>query len=349
MKTGAAALKLGVFVALASLVTGVLALAISNLRFIEAHHYKALFTDAAGLLPKDDVRVAGVQVGQVEDIKLSGKEDSSGRKLAEVTFSVNKEGIFRQGLPSSVLVQLRYRNLMGQRYVALSQGPGTANDYLRPGATIPPEKTQPALDLTVLFNGFRPLFRALQPEDVNTLALQIVQTLQGESGTVNSLLANVASLTNGLADKDEVIGSVIDNLNDVLGTIDRRSTQVDRLIVQLQGFISGVSGDRQAILDSLSSLNQLAGVTSNLLEDTRPSLKTDIAELSKLADTLADNQSTLDGALKRTPVRLNKLVRASSYGSWFNMYLCSLDARIAMPGGPVMQTPRIQNENARCK
>lgn len=348
MKTSTAAIKLGVFVALASLVTGFLAIAISNIRFTDTNHYKAIFTDVTGLMPKDDVRVAGVQIGQVEKIRLVS-DKASGGKRAEVSFSVNKDGIFRQGVPTSVLVQLRFRNLMGQRYVALSQGPGDANSYLRSGGTIPATQTQPALDLTVLFNGFRPLFRALQPEDVNTLAMQIVQTLQGEGGTINSLLSHVASLTNTLADRDEVIGSVIDNLNDVLGTIDSRSTQVDRLIVQLQSFVSGVSGDRQAIFDSLASINQLAGVTEGLLKDIRPSLKTDIAELSKVADTLADNRPVLDAGLKRTPDRLNKLVRISSYGSWFNMYLCSLDARIAMPGGPVMQTPRIQNENARCK
>lgn len=343
MRTTTAAIKLAVFVAFASLITGMLAIAISNVRYTEANHYKAIFTDVAGLLPKDDVRVAGVQVGQVEKIKLYNGNQ------AEVTFSVNRQGIFAEGLPKSVLVQLRYRNLMGQRYVALSQGPGMANDYLHAGATIPVTQTQPALDLTVLFNGFRPLFQALQPSDVNQLTGEIIQVLQGEGGTVNSLLTHVASLTNTLADRDEVIGRVIDNLNDVLGTIDQRSQQVDQLIVRLQSLTTGVSGDRQAIFDSLAAINDLEGTTAGLLADIRPSLKGDIADLGNVAKTLADNGSYLDAGLKRTPVKLNKLVRAASYGSWFNFYMCSLDARISMPGGPVVQTPRIQNENARCK
>jgi phospholipid/cholesterol/gamma-HCH transport system substrate-binding protein len=210
-------------------------------------------------------------------------------------------------------------------------------------------QTQPALDLTVLFNGFRPLFRALEPKDVNKLALQIVQTLQGEGGTVNSLLAHVASLTNTLADRDQVIGRVIDNLNQVLGTLDQRSTQVSQLIAQLQSFVSGVAGDRKAIFDSLGSINQLTGATSDLLKQARPSLKTDIGQLGELAKTLGDNGNTLDTALRRTPDRLNALNRASSYGSWFNFYLCAFDARIALPGGPAVQTPTVVNENARCK
>jgi phospholipid/cholesterol/gamma-HCH transport system substrate-binding protein len=342
-RTFSATVKLLTFVVVTSLATTVLAITISNSRFADTRGYSAIFTDVAGLLKGDDVRVAGVRVGQVEDISLyQGKQ-------ARVTFSLDKTGIFAAGLPRSVLLQVRYRNLMGQRYVGLSEGPGAAGDFLPPGGTIPVTQTQPALDLTVLFNGFRPLFRALQPEDVNKLAFQIVQTLQGEGGTVTSLLAHVASLTNTLADRDQIIGRVIVNLNQVLGTVDQRSTQVSQLIAELQGFVSGVSGDRKAIFDSLGSINQLTGVTSGLLNEARPSLKTDIAQLNDLAKTLGDNGKTLDTTIKQIPPRLNALSRASAYGSWFNFYLCGFDARIALPGGPAMETQRIWNENARCQ
>jgi phospholipid/cholesterol/gamma-HCH transport system substrate-binding protein len=342
-KTFSATIKLLTFVIVTSLATTILGITIANSRFADTRSYNAVFTDVAGLLKGDDVRVAGVRVGEVQDISLyQGKQ-------ARVTFSVEKAGIFSAGLPKSVLMQIRYRNLMGQRYVALSEGPGAANDYLPVNGTIPVAQTQPALDLTVLFNGFRPLFRALQPQDVNKLAFQIVQTLQGEGGTVTSLLAHVASLTNTLADRDQIIGRVIVNLNQVLGTVDQRSAQVSQLIADLQSLVSGVSGDRQAIFDSLSSINQLTGVTSDLLTEARPSLKTDIAQLNDLADTLGDNRKTVDKALREIPPRLNGLARASSYGSWFNFYLCGFDARIALPGGPAVQTPRLQNENARCQ
>ncbi|MFC6879898.1 MULTISPECIES: MCE family protein [Actinomadura] len=343
MRTTSAAVKLAIFVAITSVTTGILAMTISNLRFQDTRSYKAVFTDVAGLLDNDDVRVAGVRVGQVEHIELY-KGDK-----AEVTFKLNKDGVFAAGLPKSTQVQVRYRNLMGQRYLALDEGPGSANDYLRPGGVIPVSQTRPALDLTVLFNGFRPLFRALEPDDVNKLAFQIVQTLQGEGGTVNSLLAHVASLTNTLADRDQVIGRVIDNLNNVLGTIDQRHDEVNRLITDLRGFVSGVSDDRQAIFNSVEAINGLEGTTADLLRDARPDLKSDIAGLKQLTGTLNDNRAVLDKGLKRTPDRLEKLVNISSYGSWFNMYICGLDARVRLPGGPVYQTPAIVNENARCK
>jgi virulence factor Mce-like protein len=341
--TTGAAVKLLIFVVVTTLATGTLAVTIANTRFGGSRTYHAIFTDAAGVLSGDDVRVAGVRVGEVKKISLYQGH------LAEVTFTVAKDGPFSAGMPRSTLAQIRYRNLIGQRYVSLAEGPGTQGDLLPPGGTIPVTQTQPALDLTTLFNGFRPLFRVLEPADVNRLAFQIVQTLQGEGGTVNSLLAHVASLTNTIADRDKIIGDVIDNLNQVLGTIDERRAQLGQLIGQLQSFVTGVAGDRQAIFDSLSEINDLTGVTSDLLLEARPSLKNDIAGLNKLAGTLADNGGAVDTALRRTPDRLNRLARASSYGSWFNFYLCSFDARIVLPGGPAFQTPTVVNDNERCK
>jgi phospholipid/cholesterol/gamma-HCH transport system substrate-binding protein len=343
VRTTSAAIKLGIFVVLTALATGVLAMTISNARFGPSREYKAIFTDATGLLDNDDVRVAGVRVGQVKSVKLYHGNQ------AQVTFSIQKSGVFEAGLPASTQAQIRYRNLMGQRYLSLSDGAGPANSYLRTGGTIPVAQTQPALDLTALFNGFHPLFQALEPKDVNTLATQIIQVLQGEGGTVNSLLSHVASLTNTLADRDQVIGDVIDNLNTVLGTIDDRHQQVEQLITDLRGFVSGVSGDRQAIFDSVSAINQLTGTTAGLLKQSRPGIKSDIAGLKQLTGTLNANSGQVNSALEGSPRTLQKLVSISQYGSWFNMYICGLDARVRLPGGPVYQTPAIVNENARCK
>jgi phospholipid/cholesterol/gamma-HCH transport system substrate-binding protein len=342
-RTVSAGLKLAVFVAVTSLVTGILAVALSNSRFGDTRSYNAIFTDVAGLNTNDEVRVAGVRVGQVESIKLYQG------KLAKVSFSVEKSGPFASGIPASTLAQVRYRNLIGQRYLSLSEGPGESGQMLHKGGIIPVTQTQPALDLTVLFNGFRPLFRALNPEDVNKLSLEIVQVLQGEGGTINSLLSHVSGLTNTLADRDEIIGRVITNLSEVLGTVSDRTDQTNTLIKQLDGFVSGVSGDRKAIFDSLSSLNELTGVTADLLKDGRPSIKTDIAGLNELMGTFADNSKVLDKTFVSMRDRLEKLGRTASYGSWFNYYLCSLDARIVLPGAPAYFTPKVVNDNARCK
>ncbi|MDX6738282.1 MCE family protein [Actinocorallia sp. A-T 12471] len=345
-RTATAGVKLLVFVAVASVLTGMLGVAIANRSFGPTTEYRAVFKDATSLLEGDEVRVSGVRVGQVTGVKLLSREDE---QFAEVSFSVEETGPFVDGLPASTKAQIRYRNLIGTRYLALSEGAGTPGQMLKAGGSLPVEQTTPALDLTVLFNGFRPLFNALQPGDVNQLSMEIIKVLQGEGGTINSLLSHVASLTNTLADRDEVIGRVITNLSEVLTTVADRTDQTSRLIKELNGFVSGVAGDRVAIFDALDSLNTLSDVTADLLVDARPSLKTDIDGLNELTRTLADNGKVIDKNLGDTRDRLEKLGRTSAYGSWFNYYLCSMDARIVLPGAPAYYTPKLVNDNARCK
>ncbi|MEH0985754.1 MCE family protein [Micromonospora sp. CPCC 205556] len=299
--------------------------------------YRARFTDVTGLLPGDDVRVAGVKVGRVRDIRVV--DDT----VAEVTLTVTDD----VPVATSVRAKIRYRNLVGQRYVALSEGPGEGRP-LRPDGLIPLAQTTPALDLTVLFNGFRPLFTALDPDDVNKLAYEIIQVLQGEGGTVANLLRRTASLTNTLADRDAVVGRVITNLNGVLATLAERDRNLDQSISQLQEFVSGLSADRKAIGESLVSIGELTTATAGLLDEVRPPLAADVRALDDLAGTLDRNAAVIDGTLGRLPERYEALTRTASHGSWFNFYLCDFDGNVAVSGRAPLDLPTFSAPAARC-
>ena len=326
MKTTSALIKLVIFTVVTVLVTGLLATTIGNFRFGGTTEYRAIFTDVTGLLKGDDIRIAGVRVGSVEKVEVHD------RTLAQVTISVDKE----RRLSRSTKAAVRYRNLVGQRYIALIEGAGS-DTPLKAGATIPLDQTTPALDLTVLFNGFKPLFTALSPRDINEFSFEIIQTLQGEGSSINSLLAHTASLTSTLADRDAVIGRTLDNLNSVLGTVDRRDQKLSELILQLQRFISGLSEDREAIGASLTNISGLADATAGLVEEARPGLKTDIRELGEVAGTLDDNKKVVNEFLDRFPGKLNTITRTATYGSWFNFYLCEFSVKGS--GAPPQQQP----------
>lgn len=313
-RTAAAAVKFALFAVVTLSLTAVLASTIGTFSFGSAAHYQAVFTDVTGLQVGDSVRIAGVRVGQVDKIRLL----SSG--LAEIGLALSPA----RPLPRSTQAVIRWRNLVGQRYVALSQGPGS-DSPLPPGGVIPVSQTTPALDLTVLFNGFKPLFAALSPHDVNQLAGEIIRTLQGEGGSINTLLAHTASLTSTLADRDAVIGATIANLNSVLATVDARDQALSTLIVEMQRFVTGLAGDRQAIGDSLDSISALATSTAGLLTASRPSLAADIGQLGTLSSTLAEHKTQLDQWLRQLPDKLTTITRTATYGSWFNFYLCDFN------------------------
>lgn len=339
MKTTASLVKLVVFIVVTVLATGVLAATIGNIRLGGTTTYHALFSDATGLLPGDDVRIAGVRVGEVDGIAVAKRPQ---RALARVTFTVDSD----RSLPASAIAQIRYRNLVGQRYVALSEGAGSGRP-LPEGGTLPLRQTRSALDLTVLFNGFKPLFAALNPEDVNSFAMEIIKTLQGEAGNVNSLLSSTASLTSTLADRDAVIGRTIDNLTEVLQTVDARDDQLSTLLVELQRFVSGLAQDREAIGASLTNIAGLAEQTAGLVRDVRPSLRKDIRELDKVTKTLDDHEEVVAGTLQRLPDKLNTITRTATYGSWFNFYLCDFTGRVIL-SNTVTYTPNYNSDAARC-
>ncbi|WP_030526810.1 MCE family protein [Phycicoccus jejuensis] len=342
MRTGPSLVKLLAFVVVTVLATGVLAATIANVLPGDKATYRALFTDVTGLSSGQDVRIAGVRVGTVRDIRVA-----TDRVSAEVTFEVLRSSTLTQGTAATI----KYRNLVGERYVALTQEPGDATP-LPEGGTIPLARTHPALDLTVLFNGFKPLFAALSPQDVNELSAQIISVLQGEGGDINSLLGQTASLTKALADRDAVIGRTIDNLNTVLGRVESNDTAFADLLRQLQRFVSGLAEDRTAIGDSLTNINALTGDTASLLQAARPDLRSDIANLGDLASTLNEpaNTKEFERFIGQAPTKISTITRTATYGSWFNFYLCRFDVQnLLLPTGKTPGGLGYDVAAARCR
>lgn len=325
-----ALLKLCVFFGVTGGATLLLMMILSQGLFQSTESYKARFADVTGVAEGDDVRIGGVRVGEVEKVEIvDGSE-------ALVTFGVDSD----VELTQNTNAQLRFRNLIGQRYMALYQGAEGGTGVLEPGSTIPQERTEEALDLNVLLNGFKPVFQALSPEDTNQLAFEIVQTLQGEAGTVQSLLARTASLTRTLADRDQLIGDVIVNLSDVLDTIGSRDQQLTSTIDNLQALVTGLKDDRNAILGSLDSISLLTEETSGLLSEGRDDLAADVRELNRVTGNLAEgrneqlggrrNLDIFEQSLRIVPIKMEKLGNLASTGSLFNFYVCELEVDVAL-------------------
>jgi phospholipid/cholesterol/gamma-HCH transport system substrate-binding protein len=330
--------KLLIFIVVTTLATSVLVATIGNLSFTGEREYQAEFVDATGVVKGDDVRIAGVKVGTVDDIEVVD------RNRALVTFTV-EEGT---ELNESTHAAIRYRNLVGQRYLSLTQEVGDA-EALDEGDKIPVERTSPALDLTVLFNGFKPLFQALSPDDINKLSYEIVQVFQGEGGTLENLLGHTASITQTLADRDQVIGDLIDNLDYVLDHVADRDDQLSNLITSFRTLVSGLKDDRQAILTSLDGISDLSVQTADLVKGIRPSFVEDVKQLRRFAGNVDRNKAELDRALQVLPIKLEKVGRTAIYGSWFNFYLCSFKAHVTLPGNiKTVDIPQYSTGAKRC-
>src|ERR1700720_1969210 len=199
-------------------------------RFDTRASYSAVFTNVSGLKGGNFVRIAGVEVGKVKDLTLH--KDGT----VTVDFAIDKGLTLTEGTKAAV----RYENLIGDRYLSLEEGPGSVRK-LQPGQTIPLARTSPALDVDALIGGFRPLFRALDPDQVNALSGELLKVFQGQGGTISSVLAQTSTLTSTLAGRSELIGQLITNLNTVLHTFATRDHEFSDALDKLSQFVDGLA------------------------------------------------------------------------------------------------------------
>ncbi|MFW0786113.1 MlaD family protein [Gordonia sp. CPCC 206044] len=325
-------IKLIVFAVVTVVATSLLALTIANAGGDGDSDFKAVFSDAAMLNTGDDVRIAGVRVGQVSDVEVYD------RNKALVSFNVN-----RDRLPEGTQVYIRYRNLTGLRYVALEKGAGDPDQTVGTGHTFGTDPnnqdTHPAVNLTELFNGFKPLFRELSAADVNKLSDEIIKVFQGEStgSSITQLVSSTADLTNAVADKDKVIGELITNLTKVLDTVNRNDEQFNSLLDNTEKLVTGLAAQRGSVGSAISSVSNLTSVTASILGPTRPAIQGDIAGLKSLSDQINARDKDVAEILTNLPVKLQKIGRAATFGSWFQFYLCGIDV-VAGNGKSTMLT-----------
>jgi phospholipid/cholesterol/gamma-HCH transport system substrate-binding protein len=242
---------------------------------------------------------------------------------------------------------IRYDNLIGGRYLALEEGAGGVKP-LGPGQTIPVDRTQPALDLDALIGGFRPLFRALNPEQVNALSGQLIQAFQGQGATIGSFLAQTAALTTTLADRDQLIGQVITNLNVVLGSLGDQSKQFDKAITSLSELVNGLAQRKTDIANSVAYTNAAAGTIADLLQQARPPFQKTVQQTDRAAGIVVADHDYFDDLLNTLPDTYQALARQGIYGDFFSFYLCDAVLKLNGKGGQPVYVKVASQVTGRC-
>ncbi len=332
-----AAIKFTAFACVMVMLTVILFVVFGRYQSRDAHTYSAIFSDVSGLKTGDSVRAGGLQVGNVTAVSM--RPDHA----ITVTFDADR----KVAISSATKVAVRYLNLVGDRFLALTDSPGTTH-VLEAGSQIPLDRTEPALDLDLLLGGLKPVIRGLDPADVNALTAAVLDIFQGQDGALTSLMSNSAEFSNTISDRSEVVQQLIDSLNEVITTLSDNGTQFAHAIDGLQRLVSGLSEDRDPIGDAIESLENGTSTLVDLLGRTRKPLSGNVQELGRLAPILDDHKDELDYALQRAPGNYRKLVRLGAYGSWLNFYLCELSLRVSDLQNRTVVVPWIRQNNGRC-
>jgi phospholipid/cholesterol/gamma-HCH transport system substrate-binding protein len=302
-----------------------------------SNRYSAVFSDVSELKSGQTVRVGGARVGSVHNVSLQPD------KTVVVTFDAERNIVLTTGTRAAV----RYLNLVGDRYLELTDGPGSTK-VLPAGSQIPADHTAPALDLDLLLRGMKPVIQGLNANDVNALTSSLLQILQGQGGTLESLMSKTSSFTTALADNKEVVQQVIDNLDTVLVTIDKDGNNFSGTIDRLERLVNGLAGDRDPIGAAIDSLDSGTASLADFLTQARPPLAGTVDQLSRLAPLLDQDKGRFDAALQRMPANYRKLVRTGAYGSVINWYVCSVAFRATDFQNRTVVGPWISQEGGRC-
>jgi phospholipid/cholesterol/gamma-HCH transport system substrate-binding protein len=296
-----------------------------------------VFSTVSGMSGGNFVRIAGVEVGKVKHISIN--RDGN----AVVEFAVDNSVV----LTDATKAYVRWDNPIGARFMELEDGAGDGK-RLPPGATIPMDRTRPALDLDAVIGGFRPLFRALTPDQVNSLSATLIDAFQGEGATVNSLLAQTAAFTSTLADRDTLIGETVGNLNAVLGSLGGQSDQLAKTVDSLSTLIGGLAAHKTDIANSIAYSNAAASTVADLLDQSRPPLQKVVTQTDRVAGIVVADHDYVDDLLKTLPDTYQKLSRQGMYGDFFSFYLCDLILKMNGKGGQPVYIKVAGQSSGRC-
>ncbi len=304
------------FVALSVVLSTVVISSVLNLDTGATKTYYAILTDASGLREGANVKVAGINVGTVKEVKLHGENG------VRVTFTVRED----RRISDTTHMEVRYANLIGTRYVALTRPEEAgAGQTLRAGATIPADRTKPAIDLTAVFNGFQPLFDALTPGEINQLTGSIINVFQGQSGHVSNLVEQVGTITERLADRKQVIESLITNLSAVLTQVNSEGDSLGELISNFDTMVDDVADQRELLATAITAMARFTTDAADLTKQASSAITGDIKGVAKASRTLVKNQKAITDMLHDAPAALRAVDSTMDTGSYLKVYLCNLE------------------------
>ncbi|WP_431877539.1 MCE family protein [Amycolatopsis sacchari] len=271
--------------------------------------YSADFTEAAGLKPDDEVRVAGVKVGKVTDVELDGAQ-------VKVSFKVKDTW-----LGDKTAAAIKIKTLLGQKYLALDP---VGDRALDPGTTIPKERTLAPYDV---IDAFRDLSSTVDQIDTGQLAQSfdtLSQTLSGTPDSVKGALSGLQQLSDTIAKRDSQLSQLLANTRQISQTLADRDAELTKLLADGNQLLDEIAKREQAISTLLTGSQELSKQLKGLIDDNDKQLTPVLDSLDQLTSMLQRNQDSLAQGIARFAPYIRVFTNTVGNGHWFDNYICGL-------------------------
>jgi len=266
--------------------------------------YYASFTEAGGLKPNDEVRIAGVRVGKVRAVELKGSR-------VQVRFQVDSGAKFGKETGA----QIKVKTLLGAMYLGLSpEGSG----QLEEGADIPVSRTSSPYNVVEVFEGLAERSERIDTDQLAD-ALDTLATLgRNTPEEFKAALKGVSALSANVAARDDELNELLTNLDDVSQVLGDRKDDIIGLMRDGDVLFRALVARREAVSNLLESTATLSRELTLLVRQSRADLKPALTQLKGVVDLLNANQENLDASLRLMAPFYRVFANTLGNGPWFD-------------------------------
>jgi phospholipid/cholesterol/gamma-HCH transport system substrate-binding protein len=269
--------------------------------------YYADFSEAGGLKPNDEVRIAGVRVGQVDSVSLDGDH-------VKVAFRIENGADFGTDTRAAIKVQ----TLLGAMYLALEPaGPGQLSE----GSEIPTSRTTSPYDVVQAFSGLANTSERINTHRLARSLTTLADLTRNTPKNFRQALSGVSALSTNLAARNEQIGTLLTNLHTVTTTLHARDHDIVGLMRDSSVLFKALDRRRQAVHDLLHSTSELSVQLTRLVRQSRSDLKPALTHLESVVAVLNKDSDQIDQSLRLMAPFYRVFANTLGDGPWFDTYI----------------------------
>ncbi len=276
--------------------------------------YSAIFSEASGLVPADEVRIAGVKVGTVTAVSLHGPTAHT----VKVKFRVKNAFIGDQ-----TKAVIKIKTMLGRKYLELdSQGARKQN----PSEQIPLARTLTPYDIYPAFSDLTKTFGAIDTKLLGQSLETIAQTFKNTPASVRTTLNGLSRLSNTIASRDQALRTLLARANTVTGVLADRDAEIAKLLTDGNLLLTELNARREAIRTLFLNTSALSLQISGLVSDNTKALKPALDQLRGVLNILEKNLDNIDRGLALLAPFYRVFANTLSNGRWFDTYIQNFSA-----------------------
>jgi len=269
--------------------------------------YHAMFTEAGGLEVNDEVRIAGVRVGKVDEVELAGDQ-------VRVSFKVDDGADFG----STSRAAIKVKTILGSMFLALEPA---GSGRLEEGATIPAERTSSPFDVVEAFEGLASTSEQIDTDQLAESLTTLADLTRNTPEEFRGALSGLSRLSANVAEKDEQLNTLLVNLERVSTVLDERDEDIIKLMEDSDVLFRALVARRDAVHDLLVSTTTLSRELTALIRQSREDLAPALAHLENVVAVLNKNEDNLDSSLRLMAPFYRVFANTLGTGPWFDTWI----------------------------